>query len=68
MLLGYARVSTMDQTTKLQTDALKAAGCTRIFSEKASGTKIDRPELMRLLDIARDGDVIVVWKLDRLAR
>ena len=68
MLLGYARVSTIEQDTKLQTDALKRAGCSRIFSEKASGAKVDRPELMRILDIARDGDIIVVWKLDRLAR
>jgi DNA invertase Pin-like site-specific DNA recombinase len=70
MLIGYARVSTQDQTPALQLDALKAAGCGRIFVEKASGAQRDRPELMAALDYAREnaGDVIVVWKLDRLAR
>ena len=68
MLLGYARVSTDDQETHLQIDALKAAGCERVYQEKASGAKADRPELMRLLDNARKGDVVIVWKLDRLGR
>jgi DNA invertase Pin-like site-specific DNA recombinase len=68
MLLGYARVSTTDQESALQLDALRAAGCERIFEEKASGAKEDRPELARLFDHARKGDVLVVWKLDRLAR
>ena len=68
MLIGYARVSTLDQDTALQTDALRAAGCDRIFEEKASGAKEDRPELTRALDVARPGDLLVVWKLDRLAR
>ncbi len=68
MLIGYARVSTLDQDTALQTDALRAAGCERLFEEKASGAKEDRPELMRALDMMRKGDVLVVWKLDRLAR
>lgn len=68
MLIGYARVSTQDQKPELQIDALKQAGCDRIFSEKASGAQRDRPELMAALDYAREGDVIVVWKLDRLAR
>jgi DNA invertase Pin-like site-specific DNA recombinase len=70
MLIGYARVSTQDQTPALQLDALKAAGCERIFVEKASGAQRDRPELKAALDYAREnaGDAIVVWKLDRLAR
>ena len=68
MLLGYARVSTDEQETHLQTDALKAAGVERIYEEKASGVKADRPELMKLLDNARKGDVVVVWKMDRLGR
>ena len=68
MNLGYARVSTDDQDTKLQTDALERAGCARIFREKVSGAKTDRPELARVIDTSREGDVIVVWKLDRLGR
>ena len=70
MLIGYARVSTQDQTPALQIDALKAAGCERIFMEKASGAQRDRPELMAALDYIRGDveDVLVVWKLDRLAR
>ena len=68
MKIGYARVSTDIQETDLQMDALKRAKCVRVYEEKVSGTKADRPELMRLLDNARKGDVVVVWKLDRLAR
>lgn len=68
MLVGYARVSTQDQTPRLQLDALKAATCERIFEETASGAQRDRPQLMAALDYARKGDTIVVWKLDRLAR
>lgn len=68
MLIGYARVSTQDQTPQLQLDALKAVGCERVFVEKASGAKRDRPELMASLDFMREGDTLVVWKLDRLAR
>ena len=68
MLIGYARVSTDDQDTALQVTALKAAGCERIFREKASGGRWDRPELHRLLDQLRPGDLLVVWKLDRLSR
>ena len=69
MLLGYARVSkASDQDTAAQVGALKAAGCTRIYEERASGGRWDRPELHRLLDHLRDGDALVVWKLDRLSR
>jgi DNA invertase Pin-like site-specific DNA recombinase len=68
MLIGYARVSTQDQTTDLQNDALTKAGCERIFAEKASGAKADRPELAKALEFMREGDTLVVWKLDRLAR
>jgi DNA invertase Pin-like site-specific DNA recombinase len=68
MFIGYARVSTNDQETATQVAALKAAGCERIYREKASGGRWDRPELHRLLDQLRKGDVLVVWKLDRLSR
>ena len=68
MLIGYARVSTSDQETATQVAALKTAGCERIYREKASGGRWDRPELHRLLDQLRRGDVLVVWKLDRLSR
>src|ERR1700689_4274872 len=68
MQIGYARVSTDDQDTAAQASALKAAGCERIYKEKASGGRWDRPELHRLLDQLRKGDVLVVWKLDRLSR
>ena len=68
MQIGYARVSTDDQDTAVQVAALKKAGCERIYREKASGGRWDRPELHRLLDQLRKGDVLVVWKLDRLSR
>ena len=68
MLVGYARVSTLDQNPALQINALKSAGCERIFTEKASGAQRDRPELSAALDYIRAGDTLVVWKLDRLAR
>jgi DNA invertase Pin-like site-specific DNA recombinase len=70
MRIGYARVSTQDQNPDLQIDALKASGCDRIYMEKASGAQRDRPELKAALDYMRDngGDVLVVWKLGRLAR
>jgi DNA invertase Pin-like site-specific DNA recombinase len=68
MLIGYARVSTQDQNPVLQLDALKGAGCERIFVEKASGAQRSRPELAEALDFARAGDTLVVWKFDRLAR
>ena len=68
MLIGYARLSTNDQDTAAQVAALKAAGCERIYHEKASGGRWDRPELHQLLDQLQNGDVLVVWKLDRLSR
>ncbi len=68
MLIGYARVSTQDQDTDAQIAALKSSGCELIFQEKASGGRWDRPELHRLLEQLRKGDVLVVWKLDRLSR
>jgi DNA invertase Pin-like site-specific DNA recombinase len=68
MLVGYARVSTSDQADHLQIDALKAAGCERIYRETVSGAKADRPELAKALAYLRPGDTLVVWKLDRLAR
>src|SRR4051812_40641388 len=70
MLLGYARVSKSDdsQDTAGQVSALKSAGCKRVFEDKASGGRWDRPELHRLLDQLRTGDTLVVWKLDRLSR
>ncbi len=69
MILGYARVSKGEtQDTRVQETALRAAGVERIFTEQASGGRWDRPHLHRLLDHLRPGDVVVVWKLDRLSR
>jgi DNA invertase Pin-like site-specific DNA recombinase len=68
MLIGYARVSTLDQNLALQQDALRDAGCEKIFIEQLSGAIADRPELRNTLDYARSGDTLIVWKLDRLAR
>jgi DNA invertase Pin-like site-specific DNA recombinase len=68
MLIGYARVSTQDQDAAAQIAALKTAGCELVFQDKASGGRWDRPELHRLLGQLRQGDVLVVWKLDRLSR
>ena len=68
MRIGYARVSTQEQDNAAQIAALRAAGCGRIFEEKVSAGRWDRPELRRLLDQLREGDVLVVWKLDRLSR
>jgi DNA invertase Pin-like site-specific DNA recombinase len=67
-LVGYARVSTLEQDPALQLDALVAAGCTKILDDCASGARTDRPGLQRALDYVREGDVLVVWKLDRLGR
>ena len=67
-ILGYGRVSREGQDLAQQRAALRAGGCTRLFEEKASGGRWNRPELQRLLDHLRAGDVVVVWKLDRLSR
>ena len=67
-LVGYARVSTQDQNPDLQRDALAAAGCARVFEDAASGARAERPGLAQALDYVRDGDVLVVWKLDRLGQ
>jgi DNA invertase Pin-like site-specific DNA recombinase len=68
MLIGYARISTTDQTLALQKDALNAAGCHRIFTDTASGSRTDRPGLTEALAYGRTGDTVVVWRLDRLGR
>ena len=68
MLIGYARVSTPEQALSLQEDALKQAGCKKIYSEIASGAKNERIELQNAIDQCREGDTLVVWKLDRLGR
>jgi DNA invertase Pin-like site-specific DNA recombinase len=68
MIIGYARVSTQDQNLELQVDALEKAGGEQIFQEKFTGKLRERPELSRCLRMLRQGDVLVVWKLDRLAR
>jgi DNA invertase Pin-like site-specific DNA recombinase len=66
--VGYARVSTLDQDTGLQLDALATVGCAKVFEDHASGARADRAGLQQALDYVRDGDVLVVWKLDRLGR
>jgi len=66
--VGYARVSTQDQDLSLQLDALAAAGCAKVFEDHASGARADREGLQAALDYVRDGEVLVVWKLDRLGR
>jgi DNA invertase Pin-like site-specific DNA recombinase len=68
MQVGYARVSTQEQTLDLQRDALKKAGCERIFEDTISGAKAERPGLSEALEFMREGDTLVVWKLDRLGR
>lgn len=68
MKVGYARVSTMDQNSELQYDALKDAGCEKIFADKVSGARADRPGLQETLEYLRPGDCLVVWRLDRLGR
>jgi DNA invertase Pin-like site-specific DNA recombinase len=68
MLIGYARVSTQDQTLNLQKDALKKIGCNKIFTDTASGAKAERNGLEEALEYVREGDTLVVWRLDRLGR
>ncbi len=68
MLIGYARVSTQDQNLTLQTDALSKTGCNKVFTEQISGKTKERPELNKLKEHLREGDTVVVWRLDRLGR
>ena len=68
MLVGYARVSTQDQNLDMQRQALTEAGCGKLFEDRATGGQADRPGLMQALEFAREGDTLVVWKLDRLGR
>jgi DNA invertase Pin-like site-specific DNA recombinase len=68
MKAGYARINTKEQTVDLQVDALKKAGCTKVYTENMSGIRAERPILGNLLENLRAGDVLVVWKLDRLGR
>lgn len=68
MLIGYARVSTQDQNLDLQRDALVKAGCEKLFEDKVSRTRADRPGFIKAMEILREGDTLVVWKLDRLGR
>ena len=68
MLIGYARVSTQDQNLDLQLEALTKAGCKKVFDDKISGSRAERPGLTKALEMLREGDALVVWKLDRLGR
>lgn len=68
MKIGYARVSTLDQDLDLQLKALKKAGCQKVFREKVSGASRQRPEFQQMLNQLREGDTVIVWRLDRLAR
>jgi DNA invertase Pin-like site-specific DNA recombinase len=68
MHIGYARVSTGEQNLDLQTDALKSEGCERVFTDRLSGATAERPGLQQAMDFAREGDVLIVWRLDRFGR
>lgn len=68
MLIGYARVSTQDQNLDLQRDALEKAGCKKLFEDTVSGTRADKPGLIKAMEVLREGDTLVVWRLDRLGR
>lgn len=68
MLIGYARVSTQDQNLDIQREALTRAGCQKVFEEKVSGARAVRPSLAKTMEMLREGDTLVVWKLDRLGR
>jgi DNA invertase Pin-like site-specific DNA recombinase len=68
MLIGYARVSTDDQNLDLQRDALRTAGCEKVYEDRISGAKAERPGLALALEVARAGDTLIVWRLDRLGR
>ena len=68
MLIGYARVSTQDQNLDLHTEALTKVGCKKIYNDKISGSRAERPGLTKALEMLREGDTLVVWKLDRLGR
>jgi DNA invertase Pin-like site-specific DNA recombinase len=68
MLIGYSRVSTLEQNSNLQTDALRQAGCEKIFNDKITGSSNERPGLHKVHEILRTGDTLVIWRLDRLGR
>lgn len=68
MKIGYARISTKNQNLNLQIDALKKEGCEKIYREISNSSKFDRPELSKVIEFLRNGDTLVVWKLDRLGR